>query len=560
LEQGGTGRTIGELVTTQVSLAADVSVATVVAFFEAHPDLDAIALVSTEGAVVGFVSRSRLLVRLSQRFGYAIYERRPIQLLMETPVVVEASADPLDVIHEVLCRPSEHAFDDFVVADDGRYVGLVSMRALLAHHKQLLMASLAQATSLDRRARDLEEQVSQMQKMEAVGRLAGGIAHDFNNLLSVIMGYAESLRRQLGGDPQHGPKVEGILAATNRAAGVTRQLLAFSRKQVIQPRVLDLNAVITQAGQMLGRLIGEHVALRLDLAPRLPKVLADPGQLEQVLMNLVVNARDAMPEGGTLTIATRAAGGQVAVEITDTGGGMSEATRRRIFEPFFTTKGVGKGTGLGLSTVFGIVTQAGGRIEVNSELHHGTTFTLYWPATGERLSSPEPSRSRPAAGGNETILLVEDEPEVRAVMAQSLSSAGYRVLEAATPDEALWLARVKTFDLLLTDVVMPGLSGRSLAFRIAALRPQTPVLYVSGYTDDILSEHGVLPTDVALLEKPFSTDQLLTRVREVLSRRPSLLRVDAVDRRRAADLVADEEERRARGALPGRHEVQALGA
>ncbi len=379
-----------------------------------------------------------------------------------------------------------------------------------------------------------QEQLNLSQKMEAVGRLAGGIAHDFNNLMTIITGRAEMLLGRLRPDDPLHRDIELFRKTSARAAAVTRQLLAFSRKQVLQPKVLDLNAVVAGMGSMLRRLIGEDIDLVTVLEPALWCVRADPGQLEQVILNLAVNARDAMPNGGKLTIETGNVeldegyasrhvavkpGSFVLLAMSDTGMGMDEATRSRIFEPFFTTKEQGEGTGLGLATVYGIVKQSGGSIWVYSEPGQGTAFKIYLPRVDEAVESLEPAP--PAAApqrGSETVLLVEDEDELRSVAREMLEMYGYTVLEADHPDEALLKAERHSgpIHLLVTDVVMPKMSGRDLAQRLAPLRPEMRVLYVSGYTDDAIVHHGVLDPGMAFLEKPFNPDELARKVREVL--------------------------------------------
>jgi PAS domain S-box-containing protein len=367
----------------------------------------------------------------------------------------------------------------------------------------------------------IEGQLRQAQKMEAVGRLAGGIAHDFNNLLTAISGYSEFL---IGGTPD--PKLrryaEEIKRASDRAVALTGQLLAFSRRQVLQPRILDLNATVGDMDMMLRRLIGEDVELVTMLGTGLAPVRADPTQIEQVIINLAVNARDAMPHGGSVTIETANVVGDdaafVELRLTDTGVGMTEAERRQLFDPFFTTKE--GGTGLGLATVYGIVEQSGGTIEVESAPGLGSSFRVLLPAEWAPIDAPEhdrPSRRAPAAG-EETILLVEDELVVRRLVAEILESNGYTVLQAGDGPSALELLRrhTGTLDLLVTDVVMPGMSGPDVAGAIAAMRPGTQVLYISGYTDSSAGQHGVLEPGVAFLQKPFDADVLTRKVREVL--------------------------------------------
>ena len=386
--------------------------------------------------------------------------------------------------------------------------------------------------------RRLQQQVLQSQKLEAVGRLAGGIAHDFNNLLTVITSYSDLLLEDLSpGDPKR-DDLEQVRKAADGAAALTRQLLAFSRQQVVEPRVVSLNTVVEGLQKILRRVIGEDVELTTTLAPDLGAVRADVGQLEQVLMNLAVNARDAMPTGGRLTIETAnvehdpdyARGHDAAavrrfamLAVSDTGCGMDDATKAKIFEPFFTTKEPGKGTGLGLATVYGIVQQAGGFIWVYSEPGHGTSFKIYLPqvdATAEVAAAATGAR---APGGTETVLLVEDAAAVRAVTKQVLERHGYAVLEAPDGEAAVRLAQRHRgpIHLLLTDVVMPRVSGRELAEQLARVRPDTRVLYASGYTDDSVVRHGILESGTAYLQKPFSPESLARKVREVLDAPPA---------------------------------------
>jgi PAS domain S-box-containing protein len=380
----------------------------------------------------------------------------------------------------------------------------------------------------------LEDQFRQAQKMEAIGQLAGGVAHDFNNLLTIINGYSEIIPTQLPADSPVRKMVREIGQAGERAASLTRQLLAFSRKQVLEPKVLNLNALVTDTAKMLHRLLGEDLDLNTILEPALGRVKADPGQIEQVLMNLAVNARDAMPQGGKLSIETANAtldetytqaypdlrpGPYVMLAVSDTGMGMDEATKAHIFEPFFTTKGPGKGTGLGLATVHGIVKQSNGHIAVSSEPGRGTTFKIFLPLVAEVISSGKShAGSKATLRGNETILLAEDEPAVRALTRHVLQMHGYTVLEAGQSDKALHIAEEYKgkIHLLVTDVVMPVMSGRQLAERLAAIRPGLRVLYLSGYTDDSVVRHGVLQAETAFLQKPFTPTSLATKVRAVL--------------------------------------------
>ncbi len=380
----------------------------------------------------------------------------------------------------------------------------------------------------------LEMQFRQAQKMDAIGTLAGGVAHDFNNLLTVITGYSELVLLGLEPDAEGREAVQQILKASARAAALTRQLLAFSRQQVVAPKVLQLNAVISDLAMMLTRLIGEDIQLRTQLDPALCKVKADPGQIEQLIMNLVVNSRDAMPHGGILRVSTHnvtlderyvrehvdaRVGPYVQIIVQDSGCGMDEATKARIFEPFFTTKAPGKGSGLGLATVFGIVKQCGGFIWVDSELGIGTTCRIYLPCVDESGTIAEsiPLRTAPERG-HEVILLVEDDESVRNLAVLSLQRYGYTVLPAHGGREAVLLSRnyVGTIDLLVSDVVMPEMGGRAVAEHIRRGRPHVKLLFCSGYTDDDVLRQGILLDQVPFLQKPFTPEALARRVREVL--------------------------------------------
>jgi PAS domain S-box-containing protein len=383
--------------------------------------------------------------------------------------------------------------------------------------------------------RALQQQLLQSQKMEAVGRLAGGIAHDFNNLLMVISGYSEFLLERLGPEPTLRTPAQEISNAADRASTLTRQLLAFSRKQMLAPKILDLNGVVTENMKMLTRVIGEDIDLVMVPAAGIGMVRADAGQIEQVIMNLVVNARDAMPSGGKLTIETSNVsldedyarfhaplkpGNYVTLAISDTGAGMDTETQSHIFEPFFTTKGP-RGTGLGLSTVYGIVKQSGGYIWVHSEPDKGTTFRIYLPRiseTSEPLAQVAIPSESSTAPGTETILVVEDETNLRYLARQFLGKQGYRVLEAADGAAAMQIvvAHEGMIHLLLTDVIMPGMNGRELAQRILELRPHTKVLYMSGYTENVIGRNGMLDAGIRLLQKPFTLRELKTVVREIL--------------------------------------------
>ncbi len=381
--------------------------------------------------------------------------------------------------------------------------------------------------------RNTEEQLRQAQKMEAIGRLAGGIAHDFNNLLTAILGYADMVIQGLGDAHPATADIQQILTAGQSAESLTRQLLAFSRRQLLRPTILSVNDVLTRVESLLRRVIGEDVTLRLVLAADLPLISADAGQLEQVILNLAVNARDAMPDGGALTIATSAvelddeyvathphgrSGPHVVIAVTDTGTGMDTDTQQRLFEPFFTTKPAGKGTGLGLATVHGIVNQSHGSIYVYSELGFGSTFKVYLPVTTERPASVEKPAASAPLRGTATILVIEDQPQVRAVACVMLRRSGYTVIEAGDGAEALEAARRHggAIDLLLTDVVMPGMNGRRAANLLRQEWPGMHVLFMSGYTNDAVEQHGILEPGVAFLEKPFSAASLLLAVRNAL--------------------------------------------
>jgi nitrogen-specific signal transduction histidine kinase len=385
--------------------------------------------------------------------------------------------------------------------------------------------------------RRLEEELGQAQRMEAIGRLAGGIGHDFNNLLTVIMGQTELLRRRLERRESLDGEVEAIESAAERAAELTSQLVAFSRKQVLQPRVLALNATVKRMGAMLRRVIGERIELVTSLRPRLWHVKADPGRIEQVIVNLALNARDAMPAGGRLTIETgnltvEAAGhhqramvppgAYVALTVRDTGCGMDAQTQSHIFEPFFTTKGSGRGAGLGLSVVYGIVKQSGGAIRVDSEPGGGSTFTIYLPRVDDPITPIDPRRpTTEVARGSETILVVEDQDEVRDIVLRALGTNGYTVLHARDGVEALAIAAREPgpIHLLVTDVVMPRMNGRELAERLVQLRPELTVLYMSGYTNDLLLHRPGDCRDAGFLPKPFRCDTLARKVRACLDAR-----------------------------------------
>jgi signal transduction histidine kinase/DNA-binding response OmpR family regulator len=441
-------------------------------------------------------------------------------------------------LHGYLALHDKPGAEEFT-AEDERVAGALAAHAGIAYENLRLYDDLRQhARNLEQEVADreaLEAMLLQSQKMEAIGQLASGVAHDFNNLLTVIRGYAELLMATLEPDSRHRDDVLQIVGAADRAAGLTRQLLAFSRKQVLQPRLVDLNRLVGETGSMLRRLIGEHVELATKPAPEPALVHADPGQLEQILMNLAVNARDAMPQGGALTIeianveldavfasAAFAApvGHCVSLAVSDTGTGMDEGVRQRVFEPFFTTKPRGLGTGLGLATVYAIVQQSHGHVVVASEPGQGSTFTIYLPRAadgpGEAANAIEAAT---AAVGRERVLLAEDDATVRRLARVMLETAGYEVVEAATPQEAEEaLAQAdRPVELLLSDVVMPGTSGPALHARLAARQPGLRVVYMSGHADDAVGRAGT-PEGVVFLQKPFTAAALRAKVREALDR------------------------------------------
>jgi signal transduction histidine kinase/ActR/RegA family two-component response regulator len=454
---------------------------------------------------ISFLCSSTRMVVLQQR-------QQTIARDLEAEIVERARA-------EQLLRENEEHLEDQVAKRTGE----------LRHANEQLRQEI------DGRQR-LEEQLRQTQKMEAIGTLSGGIAHDFNNLLTVIRGYARLVLDRVEHDPGLRADVQQIDEAGARAAALTSQLLAFSRRQMLQPKAVSLNLLVRDLNKMLKRLIGEDVELDTVLAPSLGTVQADPGQIEQVVMNLVVNARDAMPRGGNVTLSTANVdlddayarehvyvrpGSYVMLAVSDTGTGIPEEIRSHIFEPFFTTKERARGTGLGLSTVYGIVKASGGSIEVESEMGRGSTFKIFLPRV--RPDEEVESHVQPVdvTHGSESVLLVEDDAQVRTLARSILVRCGYKVLTAASGEEAVRICQqtADKFELMLTDVVMPGLSGREVAERVATCRPEMKVLYMSGYTDDAIVHHGVLETGIALLQKPFTPNSLAAKVREVLDTR-----------------------------------------
>jgi two-component system, cell cycle sensor histidine kinase and response regulator CckA len=474
--------------------------------------------------------------------GYSLAET--LNLNISDIVAPESMDAALQMIRRKLDGQPLTAHELEIIAKDGSRVA-VEVNTSLVFQDQVAVGIQGIARDVTERKK-LEEQLRQSQKMEAIGQLAGGVAHDFNNLLTVIGGYSSMLLAKLTPDSPYRASIEEIKKAGDRAGSLTRQLLAFSRKQILQPKVLDLNTVVSDLEKMLRRLIGEDIDLLTVTDPNLGTVKADPGQIEQVLLNLAVNARDAMPEGGKLTVETSnavlskdyarlhgiPAGPYIMLAVSDTGCGMDQATQKRIFEPFFTTKKAGKGTGLGLATLFGIVNQSGGNVWVYSELGHGTTFKIYLPRVEDLADSGELPRVKSTPQGTETVLLVEDEEQVRAILSQILENQGYKVLSASHGEEALAISQqTGDIQLLITDVVMPQMSGRELAGRVVAERPSIRVLFMSGYTDDAIVRHGLLNDRLNFLQKPFDSATVARKVREVL---------DSLSKEETSDLIPFE--------------------
>ncbi|HBB96464.1 MAG TPA: hypothetical protein DC054_13840 [Blastocatellia bacterium] len=462
--------------------------------------------------------------------GYTPEEALSMNLSQMMPAEYLPTAQ--EMVNRKLAGEKVTAYETELIAKDGHRVA-VEANTKLVFQDGVPVGVQGIARDVTER-KQLEDQLRQSQKLEGIGQLAGGVAHDFNNLLTAINGYTSLALQRLDEHNSVRPYLEEVKKAGDRAANLTRQLLAFGRKQILQPIPLDLNSIVSDMNKMLRRLIGEDINLAAKLATDLRRIKADPGQIEQVLMNLVVNARDAMPQGGKLTIETTNVeldleytsthvgvnpGAYVVLAVSDTGTGMSEQVRKQIFEPFFTTKEKGKGTGLGLSTVYGVVKQSEGNIWVYSEPNHGTTFRVYLPALASTsISSEAKAAESPIPRGSETVLLVEDEEVVRGLARQILEDAGYHVLVAQQGEEAVRLCNEHTSEihLLLTDVVMPGAGGKVVAERLSALRPGIKVLFMSGYTDEAIVHHGVLDSNVKFIQKPFSPLGLSKKVREVL--------------------------------------------
>jgi two-component system, cell cycle sensor histidine kinase and response regulator CckA len=465
-------------------------------------------------------------------FGYSATEAIGRSILFLSPP--GGSVEGLTLMQRVERADAVEPFETVRVKKDGTLIHIaLTLSAIKGPEGEVVGVSSVARDVTD--SKNMEEMLRQSQKMDAVGQLAGGVAHDFNNLLGVILGYTGLMLNRLSPDDSNRQGIEEIQKAGDRAALLTRQLLAFSRKQVLQPKVLDLNAVVAGTEKLLQRLIGEHIELSVVLDPALARVKADAGQIEQIIMNLAVNARDAMASGGKLTIETSNVGldeeyaemhpsaqpgPHVMLSVTDTGRGMDAKTKDRIFEPFFTTKEFGKGTGLGLSTVYGIVKQSGGSVWVYTEIGLGTTFKIYLPCVDTKAEIASPGdRQEKVKGGSQTILVVEDETALLEVTRQSLAAVGYVILAAKSPAEAIRISERHPgpIHLMVTDVIMPGMNGAQLATHLSAPRPEMKVLYVSGYTDDTIVRHGVLDTGLAFLQKPFSPKTLRRKVGEVLA-------------------------------------------
>ena len=449
--------------------------------------------------------------------------------LIGIPVMTFVAPASRAVVEEHIRSGAEEVYEHLVIRPDGNVFPVEAQGKVLKLGGRSLRVTAIRDIS---RRKNLEEQLNAARRMESVGRLAGGVAHDFNNLLTVIL----SITKLLTDTPRGAAEQEDLLqikAAADRAANLTRQLLAFARRQIIEPRPVDLGEVVTNVVKLLGRLLGEHIELRVRSEPRLGIISADPGQVEQVLMNLVINARDAMQAGGILTIETANTaldeayaadhpevrpGPHVMVSVSDTGVGMPASVQSRIFEPFFTTKLPGHGTGLGLATCYGIVKQNGGSIWVYSEVGRGTTFKVYFPCVLDARVKAQPPKLVLPRGGHETLLVVEDEPAVRRVAVRVLSAGGYRVYETGDPERAVALfdEAQGAVELLVVDVVMAKMSGKVLAELLRQKKPSLRVLYTSGYTEDTIAHHGVVDPDVRFLAKPYGPVELAQRVREVL--------------------------------------------
>ena len=530
---------LSALMDQAVKLVADTLGVEYCEVLEVVPDGEVLLLRAGWGWKEGSVGQATVGAGTDSQAGYTLLSDEPV-ITEDLRTETRFSGSPLLREHgvvsglSVIIRSREGPFGVLGAHTTTRRIFTGDEIHFLQAIANVLAVTLQRAEA-EGALRQSEAQRLQLQKMEAVGRLAGGIAHDFNNLLTIITGRSQMLLRRLTKeDPVH-REVELIQKTAERAAGLTKQVLAFGRKQVLEPIVLDLNAIVANMSTMLQRLIGEDIELVFVPASDLGRVKADPAQLEQVIVNLAVNARDAMPHGGRLTLETANAelderyakrhlgvtpGHCVMLAVSDTGIGMDTPTLSRLFEPFFTTKEVGKGTGLGLATVYGIVKQSGGNIWVYSEPGQGTTFKIYLPRVEEPLATEEPREFVvERLSGTETVLVVEDDDEVRALAREILVGYGYTVLQARHPGEAMVMAERHggPIHLLLTDVVMPQMSGQQLAAQLSPLRPEMKVLYISGYAANAIVKHGVLEGEVRLLPKPFTPDALARKVREVLA-------------------------------------------
>ncbi|MEO8596118.1 MAG: PAS domain S-box protein [Candidatus Solibacter sp.] len=495
-------------------------------------------LESASQAIVSIDRAGRIVLanrRAAEMFGYSVAELlgARIEILLPESKRAAHGRQREQYFEHPHARPMGIGFDLSGRRRDGvEFPVEVSLSTVETEEGTFGIAFISDITT----RKSLEGQLMQAQKMEAVGRLAGGVAHDFNNMLTVIAGYNRMILDELSTlDPLRG-YAEEILKAADRASALTNQLLAFSRRQIMQPRVVNLNDAVGQTESMLRRLIGEDIQIVMSLAPDAGNIRCDPHHIEQAIVNLAVNARDAMPGGGRLTIETCnvqiddtyvkthmgvTPGEFVMVAVTDTGEGMDPATRQSVFEPFFTTKARGKGTGLGLATVYGTVKQCGGDVWVYSEPGRGTTFKLYFPRVADEISAAVPRVSGPSRHESSgTLLLVEDEKQVRELTGRMLKDLGFHVVAAATPDDALALGRqyAGKIALLITDVVMPNMSGRQVAEALSAIQRGLKVLYLSGYTENTVVLHGVLDSNVDFLAKPFTREALSHKVQEVLSR------------------------------------------
>ena len=506
-------------------------------YLQAHEKLAGALLESAAQAIVATDRLGRIVLanaKTEEMFGYPRGELtgRPVEMLLPQSVRDAHAGRRERYFARPRVRPMGIGLDLSGRRRDGREFPVeVSLSHIETQEGPFAIAFICDITERKR----LEEQLFHALKMEAVGRLAGGVAHDFNNLLTIISGYTQMMLSRFSPTDQMRGYAEEVARAAERAGALTNQLLAFSRRQIIQPHVFEINALVKHTEGMLRRLIEEDIELTFCLGANAGNIKVDPGQLEQILVNLAANARDAMPGGGKLTIETASArldqnyaaahlgvkpGDYVMLGISDTGQGMDAATKSHIFEPFFTTKERGKGTGLGLATVYGIVKQSGGDIWVYSEPGQGATFKVYFPRIEEAVSDAEGPAAPAARSGSEIVLVVEDERSVRELIAEMLKQQGYTILVATGPLEAARIGAEHPggIDLLVTDVVMPKMSGRQLAEQMLHGRPDMKVLYLSGYTENAIVQHGVLDRDVAFLAKPFTQGALANKVREVLDK------------------------------------------